>query len=362
MLFFVFLNHKCNLTCRYCGETTHPITSMSNEVNYSIDELISFLAKDSNPIIAFYGGEPLLNLSLMEEIMDKLPDACFVVQTNGTNLHKVKSTILTRIHSILVSIDGNQNITDYYRGQGTFQKITRNMSIIRQKGFDGDLIARMTISSKSDIYRDVHDLISIKNPSFDHIHWQLDVIWNDENQWGDFEKWINESYNPGITKLINEWVEEMTRNGSVQGIIPFLGIMKTLLIDTPSKLRCGAGIDAFAIQTNGEIFACPVCPEFEEFKVGNILADEPDGIYNSLPVISPCLECEILKICGGRCLFANRHNLWGESFKLVCKTVQHLITELNRIKPKIEELSRRNIISIDSFNYPQFNNSCEIIP
>jgi len=362
MLFFVFLTHKCNLSCSYCGETTHPITSISNEVNYSTDDLISFLAKDSNPIIAFYGGEPLLKLSLMEEIIEKLPNAWFVVQTNGTNLQKVKSAILTRIHSILISIDGNKYITDYYRGIGTFQNITRNMTIIRQKGFVGDLIARMTISTKSDIYRDVHDLISLKNPSFDHIHWQLDVIWNDKKQWGDFENWVNESYNPGITKLINEWIEEMYISRTVQGIVPFLGIMKSLLIDSSSKLRCGAGIDAFAIQTNGDIFACPVCPEFEDFKVGNILADEPEGIYNSLPIISPCLECEIVKICGGRCLFANRHNFWGESFKSVCKTIQHLIKELVRIKPEIEELIRKNIISFDSFNYPKFNNSCEIIP
>ena len=85
-------------------------------------------------------------------------------------------------------------------------------------------------------------------------------------------------------------------------------------------------------------------------------------IHGSLTIESPCLECEVYSICGSRCLFTNRHNLWRTDFSLVCKTVRHLISELKRVQPIVEQMISRNKIKIESFNYPRFNNSCEVIP
>jgi hypothetical protein len=64
---------------------------------------------------------------------------------------------------------------------------------------------------------------------------------------------VQNSYNPGITALIEEWIAQMNQSNQVLGIVPFIGIMNTLLTGTSCKLRCRAGIGAFAIQTNGEI-------------------------------------------------------------------------------------------------------------
>ncbi|MFX0183620.1 MAG: SPASM domain-containing protein [Candidatus Hodarchaeota archaeon] len=236
------------------------------------------------------------------------------------------------------------------------------MAIIQEKGYREDLIARMTVSSDSDIYRDVSSLLSLKNPAFDHIHWQLDVIWSNKDQWPDFENWVQNSYNPGITALIEEWIAQMNQSNQVLGIVPFIGIMNTLLTDTSCKLRCRAGIDAFAIQTNGEIYACPVCPEFTDFKVGNVFNNKLDEIRNTLHIKSPCVECEVYTICGGRCLFANYHNFWEDDFFIVCKTVKHLINELKRVKPFIQKMIKEDTLSYEMFDYPKFNNSCEIIP
>ncbi|MFX0050287.1 MAG: TIGR04084 family radical SAM/SPASM domain-containing protein [Candidatus Hermodarchaeota archaeon] len=362
MLYFIFLTHSCNLACTYCGEVEHPILSLPREISYSLSQLESFLMDDPNPIIVFYGGEPLLRITTLEKIMDRLKNATFLLQTNGYYLARIPPSYLNRFQTILISIDGRKQINDLYRGKGTYNHIRRNMKIIKENDYKGDLIARMTVSSNSDIYQEVKSLLSLRNPAFNHVHWQLDVIWSDKEQWHDFNSWVQNIYNPGIAALIEEWVVQMSQSNQVLGIVPFIGIMKTLLSGISSKLRCRAGMDAFAIQTNGEIYACPVCPEFSDFKVGNLFTSRSDKIRNQLLIRSPCVECEIYAICGGRCLFANYHNFWDDDFFAICKTVKFLIDELKRVKPVIEEMIKESKLSFEMFDYPKFNNSCEIIP
>jgi len=362
MLYFLSLTRKCNLKCRYCGEGSSITVKRQEIFDSNIQAVIDFLSNDPEPIIAFYGGEPLLKRPLMYEVMDRLPDAKFLLQTNGLLLDKVNTNYLNSMDTILVSIDGPQQITDFNRGTGTFVAIRKSIMNIINRGFKGDLIARMTISHKGEIYRDVNYLLNMNSPKFNHVHWQLDAIWGDLDAWNGFDTWVNAQYNPGITKLIQDWVERIKTYGRVPGIVPFTAIMNNLLADSIIELHCGAGIDAFAIHTNGKIYACPVCPEFEDFIVGDVRKSQPMDIYRSKLIKEPCIGCDVYSVCGGRCLFANYHNYWGEGFKSVCSTVKHLITELKGVKPEILKLINQGVISRNDFEYPSFNNTCEIIP
>lgn len=80
-------------------------------------------------------------------------------------------------------------------------------------------------------------------------------------------------------------------------------------------------------------------------------------------VDDPCPTCEEFGVCGGRCLFANKQKFWGaEEFEKVCDITRHLINELKRHVPTVQELVDAGRITIEDFNYPEFNNGCEIIP
>jgi putative peptide-modifying radical SAM enzyme len=357
--YHLVLTRRCNLNCQYChgGEETGPDT----EIQYSIDDLGTFLEKDEDIQLMLYGGEPTLRNPLIIKLMDRFPSARFFLQTNALLLNRLPEDNVKRFHSILVSIDGTEETTDEYRSAGVYQKVMENVRWLHAINYQGDIVARMAISEESDIYRDVRHLLDLEK-SFDHVHWQLNVIWDAEDNWTDFDRWVEESYNPGITQLVDEWVSKM-EEGNVEGIVPFLSLMYTLLTGESSEMRCGSGLDTFAIHVDGSIGVCPISPDWEFSLVGNILDSNPSDLKNCMRVDDPCPSCEEFGICGGRCLFANKQKLWGDDgFDKVCDITRHLINELKGQFTKVQELINSGIISIDRFKYPEFNNGCEIIP
>ncbi len=355
MHYHLLLTQRCNLACSYCGGTRE---AEHMEVEYPLEALCSFIAKDPEPVIAFYGGEPTLRVELIEEVMDSIP-ATYILHTNGKLLHRIKPGYLRRFHTILISIDGRREVTDAYRGRGVYDRIIRNARLVKRH-FHGDLIARMVASLRSDIYRDALHLAKLG--VFDHVHWQLDfeLFWDGGSEAA--REWLR-SYNAGISRLVSKWVEEM-RSGRVLGFVPFVGVTKTLLTREPTKLRCGAGVDFFAISPSGEITLCPVTPEYEFMRVGSIFDTSPEELRNCASPGEPCASCDLLWVCGGRCLFINLAKEWvGEQgYALICSTVRHLVNELSAALPEIKRLIKEGVISQEVFDYPEINNDCEVIP
>lgn len=364
MLYYITLTSICNQRCIYCGNegdaTVRPINP-----NFSVEDIKNFIEEDPEPIICFYGGEPLLRIDLIKEIMDNVDADRFVLQTNGLLLDRLEDRYLRRLDVILVSIDGRREITDYYRGKGTYDSILRNIRNIRARGYKGELIARMAVSGKSDIYQEVTHLVRLENPRFDYVHWQLDVLWDypPYQRYEDFGKWLLERYNTGITRLIEFWIDSLIDDSVIPGIIPFLAIMHTLLTGRPSALRCGSGINAFAISTDGKVLACPIAPEYRFNVIGDIYSTDITELPHRVILEDPCTSCSYLWVCGGRCLFANRTKLWGDDgFNLVCQSVKHLIDELVRYRDDVAGLVRRGVLSLDDFRYPKYPNSIEVVP
>jgi putative peptide-modifying radical SAM enzyme len=360
MNYHIILTRRCNLNCIYChgGEETGP----DAEVQYTLDELEEFLKKDNDPQLMFYGGEPTLRINLMTEMMDRFPDARFMLQTNGLLLNRIPEVYVHRIHSILVSIDGRESVTDGYRSEGVYKRVLENVRWLEQIGYEGDVVARMAVSEQTDIHDDVRHLLDMRDPAFKHVHWQLNVIWDAEGNWSNFDSWVNRSYNPGISRLVNEWVSKMDE-GVVEGIVPFIPLMNTILKDDSSKLWCGSGLDTFAIHVDGSIGICPISPDWAFSIVGNIWDTHPSELRDVMPVDEPCPSCDEFNICGGRCLFANKQRLWGQDgFDKVCDTVKWLISCLRNVTPRVQELVESEKLSLIDFCYPEFNNGCEIIP
>jgi uncharacterized protein len=374
MNFYVTLTTNCNLRCRYCygksckdfGSDFHGLTidyHVPSSMTYTIDTLQDFLKNDRDTVLIFYGGEPLLRLDKIQEIMDAIPSAKFVIQTNGLMLDRMEPDYLGNFESIFVSLDGNEELTDYYRGRGTYRKVANNLCEIQDAGFEGEIVARMTVEEATEIDTQVLALIANSELPISSVHWQLDALfWQNDYSKRRFVDWAGFSYNPRLRKLIRAWVDHMKESGEVWRLYPLVGVMESLLQERSSRLRCGAGWCVFNIQTDGNITPCPVMAGMKDFYLGNVRETSPLALKDSVFVSKPCTSCETLPICGGRCLYANATNLWGdEGFKQVCGTVLNMIEALQRVKPEIESLIEKGTIQQEDFVYPKYN-GCEIIP
>ncbi|MEM2128618.1 MAG: TIGR04084 family radical SAM/SPASM domain-containing protein [Candidatus Methanomethylicaceae archaeon] len=358
MLFFVLTTGKCNLNCKYCGGS-FPEDRVPVKPTYSMSLLKDFIENDNEPIIAFYGGEPLIQADVIRHVMDNI-EARFVIQTNGTLWHALEWDYWKRMDAVLLSIDGTEKTTDGYRGQGTYSKVIQAAKALRKYGYQGDLIARMAVSERTDIYVDVLHLVNLS--LFNHIHWQLDVGWSDN--WTNFDEWCSANYEPGIDRLVNLWVEEL-RQGKVLGLVPFLGILKRLR-EGGRNPPCEAGVNAVAILPNGEIMACPIAYDVEWAhlgKLGQTGFAEMRHKMLSCGISGECLVCAYLKGCGGRCLYMNRERYWGEQgFKKICAVTQHTIDAINAVKDEVYAVLKSVGIDHEVLDYPKFNNSTEIVP
>ena len=192
---------------------------------------------------------------------------------------------------------------------------------------------------------------------FDSIHWQLDAgFYKNDFNYKTFSEFV-EKYNKSISKLVDFWLGEM-KKGKVLKIYPFLGIFESLFYETKSKLRCGSGYANFTITTNGNISACPIINGVEDFYCGSL----DGGLDKEVHCGEPCISCEHYEICGGRCLYANKAQLWPpEGQELICKTIIHLIKEIQRVLPEIKNLIKNKNIDEKDFAYEKYFGP-EIIP
>jgi putative peptide-modifying radical SAM enzyme len=263
---------------------------------------------------------------------------------------------------MLVSVDGDEKLTDFYRGNGTFRKVVDNLKLIRRNGFGGELIARMTVMEQTDIFEQVRWLHENGEFRFSSIHWQLNAgFWKNDFARRDFGRWSTENYNPGIRKLVKFWVDRIEREGEVLRLYPILGVAHSMLHGEDSLLRCGSGWINYAVQTDGHIIPCPTMWGMKDYYLGHISTTDPAKL-KKVYVGDPCVDCSAYRVCGGRCLYANVTRRWsGEAYSIVCGTVTNLVDAIRRELPRIQQMIGTGKARMDDFDFLKYN-GCEIIP
>ncbi|MBS1193750.1 MAG: Radical domain protein [Methanomicrobiales archaeon] len=373
MHFHLLLTDHCNLCCTYCrgkaflpgeapaGPDMDLDWTLPAELQVDLDRLYAFLARDPSPVLTFYGGEPLLRTDLIRTIMDHAPVERFLIQTNGLLLPQVEPDLLMRFSTILVSVDGARDLTDRYRGRGTYDTVMRGVRRLRSLGYRGEVIARMTVAEATEIEDAVLHLAGLPDHPFSSLHWQLDANFSSDYPGRDFRCWAETSYLPGIRRLVGRWVEEMEEHGRVPRWYPFLDTTEDLLQGRGSPLRCGSGHANYSILTDGALSPCPIMVGMKAHYVGHIAESDP----MHLPLVSvngECTTCHLLPFCGGRCLYASILKPWPEEARRsVCATVQGLYDALTGALPQIRDLLTSGRIRMEDFAHEKYN-GCEIIP
>jgi uncharacterized protein len=374
MYFHLILTDDCNLCCSYCrakafeemaeskgGRTLIIDENLPVELDFDLPVLYDFLKKDPFPTLTFYGGEPLLRADLIERIVREAPVQRFMMQTNGILLDRLPQEIVNRLFTLLVSLDGKRELTDTNRGAGVYDRVMDNIRKIRAQGYTGELIARMTVTERTDIVEAVHHLSSNPDFSFSSVHWQIDANFTGDFSQRRFGEWAHDSYNPGIRVLVDDWIDHMETEGEVLRWYPFLDPVEDLLYKRESRLRCGSGYTNYSIMTDGNIGPCPVMIGMSQFYVGHISRSHPLELAPVL-IRGECSDCRIRTFCGGRCLYSNITQPWGVAGRrIVCGTVENLHDTLVSALPRVRSLIDKGTVTLADFAHEKFN-GCEIIP
>ncbi|EBV5086439.1 radical SAM protein [Salmonella enterica subsp. enterica serovar Ball] len=114
--------YECNLACKGCYSALY-----GNRYHYTEDEMFDIIQQFYELGVRFFtftGGEPFVYKPLMN-IFEHFSDCYFMVFTNGTMLTESRVNKLARLGNVAVtiSIEGFEEMTDWRRGSGTYQKI-----------------------------------------------------------------------------------------------------------------------------------------------------------------------------------------------------------------------------------------------
>ncbi|WNY27026.1 12,18-didecarboxysiroheme deacetylase [Methanolapillus ohkumae] len=134
------MTKRCNLRCVHCyAHAVDPEFSGGNELSTDEGkELIDDLAAFGSPVILFSGGEPLLRKDLVELTKyAKEKGMRAVISTNGTLITKEKAKQLKDVglSYVGISLDGMEEINDFFRGQkGAFARALAGLKNCQEEG------------------------------------------------------------------------------------------------------------------------------------------------------------------------------------------------------------------------------------
>ena len=122
----------CNLHCTGCWAAEY-----GNKLNLTLDEIDSIVQQGKELGIYLYiytGGEPLVRKDDLIRICEKHDDCVFLCFTNATLIDEKFAKEMLRVGNFIpsISLEGDEKATDSRRGEGTYQKVLRAMSLLRE--------------------------------------------------------------------------------------------------------------------------------------------------------------------------------------------------------------------------------------
>lgn len=131
------ITSKCNLHCVGCYARSNHSCVDSQEVQQLTEkewQKIFLEAKEMGVgFILLAGGEPLIRKDVIS-MAGNIPEILFPVFTNGTMINEEYLTIFDQYRNLIpvLSIEGREEMTDFRRGEGVYQKLISAMDQMKR--------------------------------------------------------------------------------------------------------------------------------------------------------------------------------------------------------------------------------------
>lgn len=135
----------CNLRCRHCYSSSAPELSESLPIDLLLSA-VTDAAAAGYTVLGISGGEPFLYRHLNQlTTQARQLGLTTTVTTNGTTLNAERlAELKPSLDLLAISLDGIPESHDRMRGVGSFQKMQRNLSKVRQANFRFGFIFTLT--------------------------------------------------------------------------------------------------------------------------------------------------------------------------------------------------------------------------
>ncbi|MDD4718988.1 MAG: SPASM domain-containing protein [Bacilli bacterium] len=310
---------NCNFACPYCFEE-RKTSIMSNEV---ITLLIKFIEnkiktqKYKKLSIAWYGGEPLLGIKIIEEISKIVLDLCNKYNleyysnmiTNGYLLSKknINKLLELKVKTYQITIDGPPEIHNKRRvlksNKGTFNVILNNIKNMIEIDSSINIMIRINIDKTN--YKSLSKLIDILKQekvrnisiSLGHVQSFTEVCQSIENTCFNKNQYLDELFNFALLLKEKNYGEYIS------------------LLEIPERIvYCGAVLDNnFVFDPEGYAYKCWNEVGVKEKAFMNLMRPQTDKEiinetkylkHNSL-LDKKCYNCIGYPICMGGCPYNN---------------------------------------------------------
>lgn len=332
----------CNFGCDYCFQgQDKPSETMTAQVQDAIVALVERLAPEIRHLhVAWYGGEPLLRLNIIEALSDRFIALCdekklkydAMIVTNGFKLTPAVARSLhsRRVHTVQVTIDGQQAYHDERRvllsGGETYARIVQNL---KDSVDAAPLKYNIRVNIDHRNHAGVHELID-------------DLAAHSLANKPTFRLYFApvEAMTAGCHSVEDACMSKGDYGQLEAGLYRYAFDKGLVALPYPPRFHgtCGAvRPSAFVIVPTGAIHKCWDTVTFSQHAVGSIF-DMDSAVRNQRTrqwlQWSPfnndsCKNCRLLPNCAGACAYKFLHadETRGEAATLPCPSWKYNIKE-----------------------------------
>ena len=321
--------HTCNLNCAYCfasqGKYQGDRAIMSIEVGKrALDFLIENSGTRRNLEVDFFGGEPLMNFSVVKELVayarkrekEENKNFRFTLTTNGLLIDDDVIDFANReMSNVVLSLDGRKEIHDKYRvdyaGNGSWERIVpKFQKLVRERGGKNYYMRGTFTHANPDFLKDIEQMLSL---GFTEL--SMEPVVCDPN---DISALTEEDL-PIVLEQYEKLAELMLKRYKEGKPFTFYHYMIDLKGGPCIYKRvsgCGSGTEYMAVTPWGDLYPCHQFVGDEKFKLGNVwngvdntkIQDEflACNVYSR----EECKDCWAKLYCSGGCA-ANAYHSTG---------------------------------------------------
>jgi len=313
----------CNFGCTYCfgqqglyQRTKGQLMSLSVGKS-SVDWLMERSGDSKKVNICFFGGEPLLNIPLIREIVTYANEkgrslgkkVTYNITTNASLLDSRTVDLLNSLGvRFQISLDGIDQENDVHRrlknGAGSWRIIERNLEYILKT--NNSITVRTTVA-----HGNIH-INKIVNDILGYGFYRVFVCPATGIDGAAVEKEDINILLKELEELAEQYLQSARSGNLMAGFENIHREVRRLWNPRPRFTGCAAGNTYFTIGVEGDIFVCMhVVYPGSPYRIGNVLTGEFDevmhSIYQKITVDDKedCSKCWARYLCGNACFARN---------------------------------------------------------